>query len=162
MKLNKRGEGLLYSCVMIVALSMVISVLITFVSTVSLVEGTRRMNRTALDKYVTKSSIEIYHCVKNGHDYASMLGKYFDGTEVLDEIFYQAKFEVRENMFYSYEWDGTERYHITIPVFSSVRPETLHFRLQYTMFVPIRFAGIRVGYAAIPITLESHFTEKFY
>lgn len=64
-------------------------------------------------------------------------------------------------MYYSYDEDGSERYHITVPTLEFIEAGSLKVRMKYTMYVPVYFGGFRVGQAVVPITLESRLTEKF-
>ena len=49
---NKRGEGYIPTCVMIIILTMLLSVFVTFVSAINIVKQTKRNSRVVLDSYV--------------------------------------------------------------------------------------------------------------
>lgn len=70
---NKRGDGYIPACVMIVILCMLIAVFMTFASAVNMIQISERNSRIVLDSFVMKNSIEIYNSVKNGNDYTEFL-----------------------------------------------------------------------------------------
>lgn len=154
---NKRGEGMLYPCILIVTLSLFVSVLIMFVNTTEVIAGTRRLNRTILDSFVTTNAITIYDSIKNGTDDIAELPT----QDLISEIFLRSKFALENGMYYSYNEDGSERYHITVPTLEFIEAGSLKVRMKYTMYVPVYFGGFRAGQAVVPITLESRLTEKF-
>ena len=63
---NKRGEGYIFPCLMIIVVCMILSVLIFFATSVSLVRITEKNSRIVLDSYVMQNSIQIYHSIKQG------------------------------------------------------------------------------------------------
>ena len=66
--INKRGEGYIQTCVMIIILCMLLSVFITFAAAVNLIRIVRNNSLTVLDSFVIQNSIEIYDSLKNGTD----------------------------------------------------------------------------------------------
>ena len=66
---NKRGEGYITTCVMVVIICMLVAVFVTFTTAVSVVRITERNSKIVLDSYVMKNSILIYDSIKNGNDY---------------------------------------------------------------------------------------------
>ena len=65
---NKRGEGYIQVCVLIIVICMILSVFVTFASAVNVVRLTERNTKTVLESYVTKNSIEIYNAIKKSHE----------------------------------------------------------------------------------------------
>jgi multisubunit Na+/H+ antiporter MnhG subunit len=57
---NKRGDGYITTCVMVVIICMLIAVFVTFTTAVSVVRMTERNSKIVLDSYVMKNSILIY------------------------------------------------------------------------------------------------------
>lgn len=70
---NKRGDGYVVPCVMIVVICMMLSVFIFFAGVVNMVHITQENTKVVLDSYVMKSSIEIYNSIKQGSDYMDVL-----------------------------------------------------------------------------------------
>ena len=64
-------------------------------------------------------------------------------------------------MLYSYDADGKELYHITEPVLSFREANELELVVNYTISIPLWFAGHQFPSANIPIEVTSILTEKF-
>ncbi|OJU18287.1 MAG: hypothetical protein BGN88_00905 [Clostridiales bacterium 43-6] len=155
--LNKRGDGYLFQCVMIVVVAMILSVVIFYANTISLVRITEENTKIVLDSYVIKNSIIIYNSIKQGDN----------NTDVLDENLYikdLCEFCTLDNsgtMLYSYNDDGSIKYKMSLPVISFREANTLEIQLDYTMYVPIQLDSKTLWYAAVPMTVVSSFSEKF-
>ena len=155
--LNRNGDGYIFPCVMIVVLSMILSAVIFYANTVSLVRITKENSKIVLDSFVIKNSILIYNSIKQGDD----------NTEVLDENLYlenlceYCTLYNFGNMLYAYNDDGSVKYKMTIPTITFREDNTLKIQLNYTIYVPIQFDNNILGYAAIPMNVISSFSEKF-
>jgi len=155
--LNKRGDGYLFPCVMIVVVAMILSVVIFYANTISLIRITEENTKIVLDSYVIKNSIIIYNSIKQGDN----------NTEVLDENLYienLCEFCTLYNsgsMLYAYNDDGSIKYKMSLPVISFREANALEIQLDYTMYVPIQLDSKTLWYAAIPMTVISSFSEKF-
>jgi hypothetical protein len=64
-------------------------------------------------------------------------------------------------MLYSYDTDGNELYHITEPVLSFREANELELVVNYTITIPMWFAGNQFPSANIPIEVTSILMEKF-
>lgn len=154
---NKCGEGYIFPCLMIVVVCMILSVLIFFASSVSMVRITQKNNKIVLDSYVMQNSIQIYNSIKQGNDY----------TEVLDRESYIAalcdfcSLAKSGSYLYAYNDDGSLKYFLTSPVITFKKANALKIQLDYTLYVPIWFDGKIARYAVIPVTVHSSFNEKF-
>lgn len=65
---NKKGEGYVSTCVMIVVICMLLSVFVTFAVAVNTVKTVERNSRVVLDSFVMQNSIEIYDSIKQGNN----------------------------------------------------------------------------------------------
>ena len=154
---NKRGDGYFQACVMILILCMLIAVCLTFVTAVNTIRVVERNARIVLDSFVMENSIIIYDSIKNGHDF----------TEAVDVSRFQAKLADYNNLtksgayYYHYDPDGDLDYCITTPVLSMTQTNSLKIAADYTITIPIYFAGIQVTQVSIPVTVESKWTDKF-
>ena len=63
---NKKAEGYISVCIITVAVCMLLSLALSFISAVTAVNASKRQVRAALDGFVTGQSIEIYNGVKIG------------------------------------------------------------------------------------------------
>ena len=154
---NKRGDGYIQACVMILILCMLIAVCLTFVTTVNTIRVVERNARIVLDSFVMENSIIIYDSIKNGHDF----------TEAVDVSQFRANLAEYNNLrktgayYYHYYPDGDLDYRITTPVLSMTQTNSLKIAANYTITIPIYFAGVKVTQVSIPVTVESKWTDKF-
>ncbi len=154
---NKRGDGYIGTCVMILILCMILSIFIEFVATVNVIRISERNARIVLDSFVMENSIEIYDSIKTGTDF----------TEVVDVEQYISKYseynslDFNENMLYCVGDDGEELYRQTIPTVRLIEENRLKIIAEYTITVPLYFAGRQVTEVTVPITVTSKFNPKF-
>ncbi len=155
--LNKKAEGYIFPCVMIVILCMIFSLLIFFVCTISMIRTTKENAEMVFDSYVTENAIDIYNSIKQGNDYTEAI----DNAEYVEELSKICTFVRRGRFLYNYDSDGAVKFYITQPVITFVREHSLKIQVSYTMYVPIRFNGVRVQTAVIPVVIKSNFMEKY-
>lgn len=154
---NKRGDGYIGTCVMILILCMILSIFIEFVATVNVIRISERNARIVLDSFVMENSIEIYDSIKTGTDF----------TEVVDVEQYISKYseynslDFNGNMLYCCGDDGEELYRQTIPTVQLIEENRLKIIAEYTITVPLYFAGHQVTEVTVPITVTSKFNPKF-
>ncbi len=154
---NKRVDGYITTCVMVVIICMLVAVFVTFTTAVSIVRMTERNSKIVLDSYVMKNSILIYDSIKNGNDYTVEL----DENVYIDDLCSFCTFEKSGSFLYAYSSEGNLKYRISKPTVSFSTERTLKVYASYTVYVPIDFAGVVISTAEIPITVESKFNEKF-
>ena len=154
---NKRGEGYIQACIMILILCILIAVCLTFATTVNTIRVVERNVRIVLDSFVMENSIIIYDSIKNGHDF----------TEAVDVSQFRIKLAdyndlTQSRQYYChYDPDGNLDYRITAPVLSMTQTNSLKIAANYTITIPLYFAGIQVTQVSIPVTVESKWTDKF-
>lgn len=154
---NRRGDGYVTTCVTVVILCMLITIIMTFSSAVNVVRITEKNSRIVLDSFVMKNSILIYDSIKNGNDYTVEL----DETVYTKDLCDFCTLENYGNFLYSYNSDGSLKYKISKPSISFATEDSLKAYAEYTMYVPITFGGVVISTAEIPITVETRFNEKF-
>ena len=154
---NRRGEGYIPICVTVVILCMLISVFVTFASAVNIVRQTERNSRVVLDSFVMKNSIIIYNSIKQGTDITASVNQ----SEYISDFSLFNSLDLRGNLLYCYDEDGNEQYRLTKPTISFIQGNRLKIQVQYTIRIPLYFAGIKVSEAIIPMTVVSRFDEKF-
>ena len=154
---NKRGEGYIQVCVMVLILCMLIAVCLTFTSTVHTIRVVQRNAQIVLDSFVMENAILIYDSIKNGHDF----------TEAVDVSQFQANLAYYNDLiksgayYYHYDPDGDLDYRITTPALSMTQTNSLKIAVNYTITTPLYFAGMQVSTVSVPITIESRLTNKF-
>ena len=154
---NKRGEGYIAPCVMVVAICMIIAVLVSLVVAVNVIHITKKNSKIVLDSFVIENSILIYDSLKNGYDYT----EYFDEEVYIDNLCDFCTFAKGEEFLYAYTEEGNLKYKISRPVLSFSSDSQLKLIANYTVYYPIDFNGIVIDMAEIPIKIESKFKEKF-
>ena len=154
---SKRAEGYVSTCVMIVIICMLLSVFVTFAVAVNTVKTVKRNSRVVLDSFVMQNSIEIYNSIKQGNNKTDGI----DAAEYREALTEFCTLEKRGYCYYNYDSDGDLNYYITTPYVGFTVDKKLQVFTSYTIYVPIRFAGIRVSTVRIPITVESKYNEKF-
>ena len=154
---NKRGDGYISACVMIIILCMLMAVFMTFAFAVNMIRISERNARIVLDSFVMKNSIEIYNSLKNGNDYTEFL----DNSEYISEFSSYNSLDLSGNLLYSYDEDGNELYRTTKPRIVFTEEKSLKIAAEYSMTVPLYFAGVRVTEVTVPIKAVSKFNDKF-
>ena len=154
---NKRGEGYILTCVLVLVCSMILSVFIMFVNAVNVVRTVRMNTITVLDSHVVRRSIDIYSSIKQGHDRTSSL----EEDEYIEALMSFCTFERRGNDLYNYDEDGNEQYHISAPILGYTKDDCLKVSASYEVSVPIYFAGVKITDAVVPVTVESRLSERW-
>lgn len=154
---NKRGDGYIQACVMILILCMLIAVCLTFVTTVNTIRVVERNVRIVLDSFVMENSIIIYDSIKNGHDFTDVV----DSTEYWKQMAEYSALSFDGLDLYRYDADGNWDYRITARSMTMTQTNSLQIAANYTITIPIYFAGVMVTQVSIPVTVESKWTDKF-
>ena len=159
MKLLKstKAEGYITPCVLIIIFVSVFSIIFTYSASISKVNLMRENTKVVLDSFVTQNSTEIYNSIKQGNDYTEAI----DAEEFRTSLISFCTLEIENGMLYSYDADGKELYHITEPVLSFREANELELVVNYTISIPLWFAGHQFPSANIPIEVTSILTEKF-
>ena len=71
--LNKRAEGYVSTCIMILVFCIVLALFINFITAINVVRISKRNTYKLLDGYVTQKSIESFNSIKVGNDYTELL-----------------------------------------------------------------------------------------
>ncbi len=154
---NKRGEGTVFPCIMIIVLCMIVSVLIYFACTVSAIRITKENAKNVFESYIAENATEIYDSIKQGHDKTAVL----DNGEYLDKLCRYCTFVKNGNTLYSYDEEGNTKYYLNVPTITFVRDDTLKIKVNYTLYYPIVFNGTQLTTAVVPVEIRSSYMEKF-
>lgn len=155
--LNKKGDGYIPICVLIVILCMMLAIFITFVSAVNIVRQTKRNSRVVLDNYVMQNSIEIYDEIKNGSTDLEEL----DSDRYADALASFCTFEKSGGYMYSLDSEGNTQYRITKPNLSYTTENKLMLQVNFNVIIPMDFAGIHINDAVVPVSITSEFKSKY-
>ena len=154
---NKKAEGYIVPCVFILIFAMIFAMIFTYSASITKVNLMRENTKVVLDSFVTQNSTEIYNSIKQGNDYTEVI----DTDEFRTSLISFCTFETENGMLYSYDADGKELYHITEPTLSFCEANELELVVNYTISIPLWFAGHQFTSANIPIEVISILTEKF-
>lgn len=154
---NKRAEGYITPCVMIVIVCMLLSVFVTFFNSVNVVRMMERNSKTVLESYLMKNSIIIYNSIKQGNDATSSL----DTTDYIDTLCEFCTLEKQGSRLYSKDADRRVKYYISKPQVGFTQENHLKLYVRYTLYVPIYFNGTKVSTVIIPMTVKLNLDEKF-
>lgn len=155
--MNRKGEGYISVCVLIIILCMILSVLTEAVAAVNVVKMTERNARVVLDNYVMVNAIEIFDSIKNGNDDTESI----DAQEYIDALAEFCTFEKRGGYMYASDSEGNEMYRISVPTLGFEDVNKLKIYSSFTLYYPLYFFGVHVTTAQIPVTVISKYTEKF-
>ena len=136
---------------------MIFAMIFTYSASISKVNLMRENTKVVLDSFLTQNSTEIYNSIKQGNDYTEVI----DTEEFRTSLITFCTLEIEDGMLYSYDADGKELYHITEPVLSFREANELELVVNYTISIPLWFAGHQFPSANIPIEVTSILTEKF-
>lgn len=153
---NRRGEGHILTCVLVLAIGMVASVLMVFATSISMVRYTKDNVALTLDSYVLEHAVEIYNAVKQG---SNAIEEVDEGAYVA-QLRQFASLDQRGEFLYAYGSDGRLNYYMSVPRFQE-GDHTLQWEVSYTQYLPLRFMGEIVAYAQVPVTVTSVWTSKF-
>ena len=154
---NKRGEGYVQVCVLVLILCLILSVFLTFVYAVNFVRITERNAETVLENYVMKNSIRIYNSIKQGTNETDAI----DAGEYITDLTNFCTFNKIRDRLYHYDGDGNVDYYISEPTVRFAERNKLKLIVTYTTYVPIYFAGTQVTTATIPVTVKLNLEGKF-
>lgn len=154
---SNKGEGYIVPCVFILIFAMIFAMIFTYSASISKVNLMRENTKVVLDSFLTQNSTEIYNSIKQGNDYTEVI----DTEEFRTSLISFCTLEIEDGMLYSYDADGKELYHITEPVLSFREANELELVVNYTISIPLWFAGHQFPSANIPIEVTSILTEKF-
>lgn len=153
---NKRGEGYVQVCVLIIVICMILSVFVVFANTYNVVRLTERNAKTVLESFVTKNSIRIYDSIKQGDNQT----KSVDASEYISGLIDFCTFEKNGDFLYHNGENGTTDYYINTPTIE-IDGEKLKLAATYTVYVPMYFNGVYLGLLDIPVTIKLDLEQKY-
>lgn len=144
------------SAVMVLILSMVLSLVLSYASIMSAITQTKDSVERLLDSFVVKNSTQIYNSIKNGNDFTNYLSQYdFKNRFSLDNTL-----ETDGNFFYNIDSDGNTVYKMSSPTVGYTIKNSLNLYCTYNIYFPIKFAGKHFTNLIIPIRVDTSFNLK--
>ena len=153
---NKRGGGYVTVCVLVLIIMMTFSVIFVYASVITDVRLQKTNTETVFDSFVGENSILIYSNIKQGKNATDHLDTSHFYTMLTDFCTLDAE----GGMYYAYDSDGAEKYHMTRPQIGFIKEDRLELYVTFTMYVPVRFAGQTVSTASVPVRITSELNSK--
>ena len=153
---NKKGEIYVTVCVFMLIIFMIFSAVFTFASAISLIKVQESNTEIVFDSFVANNSILIFNNIKMGKNATDHVNT-ANYTHMLTEFCSLSKNGAR---YYCYDDEGHEKFNITEPVIGFLEENQLELVVTYTMSVPIRFSGLTVATAVIPVRITSELRSK--
>lgn len=154
--LDKKGEVYVLICVFVLLIATVFSVIYTYASSITVVRLQKTNTEVVFDSFVTQNSILIFNNIKMGKNATKGLNTAPFYTAIKD----YCSLDEKDGMYYAYGDDGGELYHLTKPTVGFLSKDKLELYASFTMYVPIRFGGVAVSTAKIPVKITSVLTSK--
>lgn len=153
---SKKASGYIDAAIYTVVISMILSVILLYASIITIVQTTKNDTRRVLDSFIMQNSIEIYDSIKNGNDFTEEI----DEDSFTSSIIYSLSLDKSENAIYAYDSSGTVTYIMTNPNVTYTTDNTLKLKAEYTLKIPVQFAGIKLFDLVIPQGVKSSYTLK--
>ena len=157
MKINKKAEGYVRTCIMILIFCIGIAVFSSFLLAVNTVRISKRNTYKVIDGYVTMKSIEAFDSIKTGTDYISS----FDEENFKDYFCEYNGLQENGNEMIAKTNTGIEKYRVSDFELSFIENQRLKMQVKYVITIPISFGDFSVMSAEVPITVKSKLTDKF-
>ena len=153
---NRRGGSYITVCVVVLVISMILSAVLFYADTMTVIETNRENTRRVLDSYVMKNSVDIYNSIKQGHDFTEDIENIFYVSSVSEEL----SLDLSAGYLYSVGGDGETVYRMTKPEVSFTVDRTLKLKADYDILIPVRFAGRTIYWMTVPVEVGSSLTLK--
>lgn len=157
MKINKKAEGYVRTCIMILIFCIGIAVFSSFLLAVNTVRISKRNTYKVIDGYVTMKSIEAFDSIKTGTDYISS----FDEEDFKDYFCEYNGLQENGNEMIAKTTTGIEKYRVSDFELSFIENQRLKMQVKYVITIPVSFGDFSVMSAEVPITVKSKLTDKF-
>lgn len=154
---NKRAEGYVRTCLMILIFCVTIAVFMSFVTAVETVRISKRNTYKVIDGYVTQCSIEAFNSIKVGTDYIEN----FEFDEFKDYFAEYNGLQESGGVLIAKTDSGHEKYTVTDLNVLFIQENSIKLQVNYTLKIPIKFGNIAITTATVPISINSKLHEKF-
>ncbi len=153
---DKRGVGYIFPCVVTIVIAMILSVVLFYAECMTIIQTTKDDTERVLESFVMKNSIEIYNSIKQGHDFTEKI----DGNIYVSDTSSELSLDISENMLYNTDNQGTTVYSMTVPKVSYTIDKALKLKANYTVIIPVTFAGNKIYDLEIPLEITKNLILK--
>jgi hypothetical protein len=154
--LNNKGGGFITACVITIVIAMIFSAVFFYAQCMTIIQTTRDNTELVLESFIMDNSVLIYDSIKQGHD----LTEYFDENQYISEISSRFSLDIHGNSLYNYDEEGELIYAMTNPYVTYKVDKALKLKASYTVMIPVRFAGEKLFYLRVPLTVTRSLTLK--
>lgn len=149
---NKKGEGTyIYLCVIVLFISMVVSVLVLYMTLSAQIASQKRDMKSKLDGYVSEYATEAYNAIKQGQYYDS----HIDYSEFKNNCLPSIGFGSTGVCIYSSSCT------LTNATATVLRGDGFGLTVRYNAVIPIRWNGRTFTSISIPVTISGYFKVKY-
>lgn len=154
---SRSGSAHILTCCVILAICMIWSALLFYLSDVSVVQAQRKNAEHLLDQYIQNNGIWIYTQIKqeSGTTDAVMTEKYLSYLQTQLGLTKAA-----DGKYYACDADGDVRYAMYDVQLRYLETDVPKLRLTYTLHYPMQIFG-RIYWVEIPAYACSRFEPKF-
>ena len=154
--LDKRGMAYIKAAAILLVISMLFSVMLSYAFMMATVSRTRDDTQRVLDSFCIEKSIEIYGSIKNGNNQMASRTHTNDFmTRLVAELGITRS---GNNAFYS--TDGSIIFRYNAPLTANLINDTLNLTMDYEIVIPVSFAGRNLFDLRIPQRVQSTFVLK--
>lgn len=153
---DKRGVGYIFPCVVTIVIAMILSAVLFYAECMTIIQTTRDDTERVLESFVMKNSIEIYNSIKQGHDFTENI----DGNIYVSDTSSELSLDISKNMLYNTDNQGKTVYSMTVPTVSYSIDKTLKLKANYTVIIPVTFAGNKLYDLEIPVEITKNLILK--
>lgn len=153
---DTRGGGYITACVITLVIAMILSAVLFYAQCMTILQTTRDNTELVLESFIIKNSILIYDSIKQGHD----LTEYFDRNDYISEISSRFSLDIQGEALYNYGEEGELIYAMTNPYVTYKVDKALKLKASYTVMIPVTFAGQRLFFLRVPMTVTRSLTLK--
>lgn len=154
---NKRAEGYVCTCLMILIFCIAIAVFMSFLNAINIVRISKRNTYKVIDGFVTQCSIDAFNSIKVGSDRV----EYMDPNAFVDYFCEYNNLRKNGTAFIAKVSTGQVKYVVNDFTISYIEEKSLKIQVDYTLKIPIKFGNIALAHAEVPISIKSKLTDKF-
>ena len=153
---DTRGGGYFTPCVITIVIAMILSAVLFYAQCMTIIQTTRADTERVLESFIMKNSIDIYNSIKQGHDFTED----FDENYYISQTSSELSLDSSKNRLYNYGADGEIVYAMTNPNVTYKVDNALKLKVNYTVMIPVIFAGEHIFDLVIPVTVTRSLTLK--
>jgi len=154
---DKKGNSSFWTAVLVLAICMIFSAVLTYASLMSAVRMARDTTQLTLDSFVIENAVGIYDSIKNGSNEVT-LSQYDQAfTDRLTQEFSVVK---SGSSLYNMGADGGIVYAYKGPLTHTLNGDVLELKTTFELTLPVAFAGQKVTDLRIPLEARSLYVLK--